>query len=93
MELAEALQARGVLARLGLTPLLCASATGCVLRPSWAFSHAAAAVQAYMWCVHWHPVTLHVYPVTWREQSSCARRMRGAALLLCTQAWGSASKG
>ncbi|CAK0761886.1 hypothetical protein CVIRNUC_002903 [Coccomyxa viridis] len=28
VELAEALQARGVLARLGLTPLLCASATG-----------------------------------------------------------------
>ena len=43
VELAEALQARGALARLGLTPLLCASASG-VQRSSWATLGAAFAV-------------------------------------------------
>ena len=48
VELAEALQARGALARLGLTPLLCASATG-ARRPSWAsLGDAAAALWAFL---------------------------------------------
>ena len=63
--LAEALQRRGALARHRLTPLLCASATGCVLRPSWAILHAAAAVQTHMCtvtlCAGTHTPFMHNY--------------------------------
>ena len=52
VELAEALQARGALARLGLTPLLCASASG-VQPPSWAALGQATVMQARRCTVIW----------------------------------------